>query len=1314
MVTDSRKTKRELLSELRHLRERVAQLESRSDGEHPQPDDKYRLMVENSMDALAVIEADGTPRYQSPAYEQMLGYSPGERIGQSVFEIVHPDDIPRAQRDFAEIAKKPRSTLKTEVRARHKDGSWRTIEVLARNLVDHPGVKGVVTSNRDITERRSIEQTLHETECKYQALVENAKDGVVIVKDEHCVFANPSMATITGYSLSELIGMHFLQIVAPELKQADAETYRRRMAGEAPPEVHPARFQHKDGHIVEAEVSASVVDYDGGPAAMAIVRDITERRRAAEELEAHRRRLEELVEERTSGLRESNRLLEEEVRKHQLTERQLSETERRFRAMVEAMPVPIIITRRSDSLILYVNDHFCQTFGVPGEELTGHLASAFYDEGDDRARMLQEIRTSDCLLNYEFHGRVPGGSDFWLVVSTQPLEYEGEQALISGFVDVTELRQAQFTAREQEKYFRALVENSSEVFVVVNEDGSIRYESPSMESVTGYRPDERNGRSVFELVHPEDVEEVRAGFAEAFSQPDRLFSREFRGFWKNGWRHVEARGKNMLDDPTVRGFVATFRDVTEKKADAEALERSERFYRSLIENALDVMVVVNQDATISYESPSVERVLGYSLEDVLGKDGFRFVHSDDVEKGKKTLDTILANPGMTVPLEVRVRDKEGSLRIAECLARNLRDDEAVRGITINFRDITKRTLAERDLRESEERYRILAENVRDVIWTTDMELGFTYISPSIAPLLGYSVEEAIGMRIEGLMTSESLSQTLSVFAEELRTLDSDHRSLPESRTLELELVRKDGSTIWTEVVASVMRDEFFRPSGVLGIARDISERRKAREELEQSYRQEKHLREQLEGEVKRRVEFTRALTHELKTPLTSILASSDMLLAQLREDPYLGLARNIHWGASNLNVRIDELLDLARLETGMLELKTDSVDLAQLLRDTASRMYPVAESQGQTLNVVVPPSLPVVEGDAPRLQQVVLNLLDNAIKFTPKEGRISLQARETDSSIVVEVQDTGKGLPQEEVTRLFEPYYQSETGRDRKGGLGLGLALCKTLVELHGGHVWAKSQPGRGSTFAFSLPLDRRGETVPEPAVDDKLWTVLIIEDDQTIVDTISLAFQIHWPEARLLSSRLGEEGVEAVETESPDIVLLDVGLPDIDGFEVLRQIRLFSQVPVIILTVKADEPDVIRGLELGADDYIAKPFRQMELLSRIRVQLRRQSQPDDEAPISCGPLRFDPTTSEFMWGNRRISLTTIEGRIIQHLMRNAGHVVTHSRLAEAVWGEDYPGAVQGLRVNIQRLRGKVEPDAGSPTIIVTKPGIGYSLVRPT
>ena len=223
---------------------------------------------------------------------------------------------------------------------------------------------------------------------------------------------------------------------------------------------------------------------------------------------------------------------------------------------------------------------------------------------------------------------------------------------------------------------------------------------------------------------------------------------------------------------------------------------------------------------------------------------------------------------------------------------------------------------------------------------------------------------------------------------------------------------------------------------------------------------------------------------------------------------------------------------------------------------------------------------------------------------------------------------------------------------------------------------------------------------------------VLLIEDDREIVEAVSLAFQIRWPEAKVVSTHLGEKGVELVESEAPDVVILDLGLPDINGFEVLRQIRLFSPVPTIILTVRSEEGDVVKGLEWGADDYIIKPFRQLEFLARVKALIRRQH-PSEEETLACGPLRLDTTTGQLHLDGKEIALTVTENHILSHLMKNVGHVVTHSSLAEAVWGDDYPGAADSLKVHIRRLREKVEADPSHPQLILTKIGIGYFLAKP-
>lgn len=220
----------------------------------------------------------------------------------------------------------------------------------------------------------------------------------------------------------------------------------------------------------------------------------------------------------------------------------------------------------------------------------------------------------------------------------------------------------------------------------------------------------------------------------------------------------------------------------------------------------------------------------------------------------------------------------------------------------------------------------------------------------------------------------------------------------------------------------------------------------------------------------------------------------------------------------------------------------------------------------------------------------------------------------------------------------------------------------------------------------------------------------LIIEDDPQIVEAISLALGMRWPDAEVVSSHLGKKGIELVKNDSPDIVILDLGLPDIHGFEVLKQIRAFSHIPIIILTISREEPSIVRGLELGADDYVVKPFSQLELLARIKAMLRRGGTDDEESVLVYGALEFNPATRQATIEQKEVNLTPTEGRILYHMLKHPGRVVSHSSLAEAIWGTDYPGAADSMKVYIWRLREKLEQDPSQPKLILTKAGTGYYL----
>jgi two-component system KDP operon response regulator KdpE len=223
---------------------------------------------------------------------------------------------------------------------------------------------------------------------------------------------------------------------------------------------------------------------------------------------------------------------------------------------------------------------------------------------------------------------------------------------------------------------------------------------------------------------------------------------------------------------------------------------------------------------------------------------------------------------------------------------------------------------------------------------------------------------------------------------------------------------------------------------------------------------------------------------------------------------------------------------------------------------------------------------------------------------------------------------------------------------------------------------------------------------------------VLIIEDDYKIIEAVSLAFEVGWPDASVCYTRQGEEGIDLVEQEQPDVILLDLGLPDISGFEVIKRVRLFSMIPIIILSVMADEQSVVKALQWGADDYVVKPFRQLELLARVRSNLRKH-QAAYEIPVKIGEISFDPSNHNIKRGNSVVHLTNTESRILHSLFLNAGKVVTYESLSNMLWSTYYPEMAEAIRSHIKNLRRKIEPDPSHPALIITRPGTGYLLAKP-
>ena len=510
--------------------------------------------------------------------------------------------------------------------------------------------------------------------------------------------------------------------------------------------------------------------------------------------------------------------------------------------------------------------------------------------------------------------------------------------------EISERKRLEEILRGSEQKFRLMFDSVTDGITVTDLSGTIVELNEATVKLHGYSSkEEMIGLSAFVLISERDRVRAAENLRRTLSE-GQIRDVEYKFLTKDGKEFDAELSASVLRDsagaPT--GFIAVVRDITGRKRMGETLKRSEKYFRSLIENALDAIAIVDANGTLIYESPAFERMLGYEFEDRIGRSSLELVHADDMPKVTMGIAVLIQKPGVTQHTEVRARHKDGSWRTLEIVGRNLLDDPVVKGVVANFRDITERKQAEMKLKEL--------------------------------------------------------------------------------------------------------------------------------------YRQEKDLRQKLELEIKKRVEFTRALAHEIKTPLTPMLISSQVLASELKDEQLLRLARNISRGASNLNSRIDELLDMARGEMGMLRIKPERFAPLLLLNEVVDYVAPVAANRGQDFVVELPDSLPEINADKGRVRQILLNLLNNSIKFTPERGKIILRAVVKDSNLVVEVEDNGPGMEEKVQERIFEPYHRMQSDAEHLSGLGLGLALCRTLVELHGGQIWVRSMAGKGSTFGFSLPWEGAGD----------------------------------------------------------------------------------------------------------------------------------------------------------------------------------------------------------------------------------------------
>ncbi len=673
----------------------------------------------------------------------------------------------------------------------------------------------------------------------------------------------------------------------------------------------------------------------------------------------------------------------------------------------------------------------------------------------------------------------------------------------------------------------------------------------------------------------------------------------------------------------------------------KALRAAEARFRVIFEQApLGVALVDSNTGQVLEANVRLGEIVDQTLDQLIGVNNpqHRFTHPDDIQQSLEHTSRLNAGEISGYCLNKRYLHPDGSVVWASvtCAPVQVDADGPPRHLFI-IEDITARKQMKERLRISEERHRLLADNAIDIIQTMDLDGRFSYVSPSVKKLRGFTADEVKPQSLEEVLTPDSLTIAQAYF-EKLRA--NVEAGLPlENFRGELEQRCKDGSTVWTDITASPILSTDGNFVEILGVSRDISERKRYEHELRQAY-------DAAEAANAAKSEFLAHMSHEIRTPMNAVLG-----LAQVLErEPLVGKQREmverIRTAGQSLLAILDDVLDLSKIEAGQLRIEPRPFDLGILLANLDSLMGQAAGTKGLTLRLEPPATLlgPLL-GDGLRLEQVLLNLTGNAIKFTERgEVAVFVQVREIGESAVrlrFEVCDNGIGIAPEALAQLFAPFTQADASISRRfGGTGLGLSICKRLVELMGGEIGVDSQLGQGSIFWFELPFQRGSQgdkdalaAIPLPPSFGPRLTgahILVVDDSAMNRDLMERVLTLEGAATTLAAD--GQQAVQLLITRPKafDAVLMDVQMPVMDGLTAIRLIREeldLADLPIIAFTAGVRDEQQAAARAAGANDVLAKPMdlEQMAAMLSKWIKPRQASAPTAQTSTSIDTAKDFP-----------------------------------------------------------------------------------------
>ncbi len=834
---------------------------------------------------------------------------------------------------------------------------------------------------------------------------------------------------------------------------------------------------------------------------------------------------------------------------------------------------------------------FYRTFGVAPEETEGRLVYELGNRQWDIPRLrtlLEEILPQsttfrDFEVDHEFEHI---GRKVMLLNARRLRRGPGERELILlAIEDATARRDAEEARREAETRFTEMVKNVRDHSIFLTDpDGVVTSWNVAAERIIGYPEAEAVGQHFSLIFTPEDIQ---AGLPEQELRQAREWGRAEDERWhrhKSGERFWALGIVTPLRDANgkLTGYSKILRDMTERKRAEEALRLTEERFRLMVQAVQDYAVILMDPAgNVASWNEGAQRILGYAADEVVGKPAALFFTEEDRRSGLPERELRTAAEAGKATDENWLVSKRCVRFWASGATTALRDESgALLGFVKILRDLTERRQAEQALRDSEERLRVALAAGRMGTWRWRIPQDEQILDDSLRRLMGLPPGRDV-LSLEGFLQAVHPGDRDRVRAEFERC-----REERAALDVEFRVTWPDGSVHWLQDQGQTLRG----PDGpfMTGAAVDITER--------------KHMEEALREADRRKDEFLAMLGHELRNPLAPLRGVMETLRRQRLDGPALERAyAMMDRQVAHLSRLVDDLLDVSRITRGLVELLKEPVNLAEVADQAVEMAMPAIEGRGHELNLSLPRKPLRVEGDATRLTQVLFNLLNNAAKYTGPGGTIWLTVERDAGQAVVRVRDNGTGMTPDLVPRVFDLFTQGERTLDRsQGGLGLGLTLVRRLVEMHGGTVAAKSDgPGRGSEFIVRLPalpadpeppLSARPSAPPPDAV--QVGRALVVDDVPDIAESFSWLLAGLAREVRTAHS--GQTAVEQARDFRPDLVLCDLGMPGMDGYETCRRLRELPGLEKAVIAAVSGYGGAEferKSQEAGFDRHLVKPI---------------------------------------------------------------------------------------------------------------------------